>query len=383
MKFDALLRRGDGIHLLTPGEVNMGSSGSPDGARVKSALTPVLPYIHWWLKEVKEMLPQTLRNFFAEHRLQVRASQGEVCIDDPDGEGSKEVCHALGSQDGSEGYIPAVKQRCDLLLDDSLVLMRELELPFEAEATLRQVLMFSMDRYTPFNENNVFFDYKIVRRDSANKKISLKLYVAPREGVEPVIRKLAYMGIEPVTLDVATIANSGKAGERAGVNLLSPERRPGIAGMGRSNRLLALSALILLLVAVLVPFIQRQHTATELESELSLLRGQVRQAEVDRMELADRLERMRQIRTQSTAMPALLDVLLELTRLIPDDAWAGQVTIKSGRVRLTGEASAASELLAQLSNSSIFSDPKFEAPLTQNPKNGRERFVISLAIKGR
>jgi general secretion pathway protein L len=152
--------------------------------------------------------------------------------------------------------------------------------------------------------------------------------------------------------------------------------------MGRIDRALLFSGVALLLVALVSPFVLRHQSAARLEDELAQLRAEVREAETVRMELTERIERMRLIQSRNTAMPATLDILLELTRLIPDDAWAGQVAVKSGRVRLTGEASAASELLARLSNSAIFSDPKFEAPLTQNPRTGRERFVISLAIKG-
>ncbi len=384
MKFDALLRRGAGVHLMTPGDAGTGDSAMRGGARLKPVLGPVTPFLHWWLRELKEMLPQSLRRTFSERRLLVRASHSELCIADPNSLEGEETCHSLRQQDSDGGIAsaPPKQQRCDLLLDNSLVLVRELELPLDAEATLRRVLSFSMDRYTPFNEENVLFDYKVIRRNGVNKKIALNLYVAPREGLEPVFQRLAGMAIEPVAVDVVTADATGATSGRAGVNLLSTERRSGTGGMGLSTRLLGLSALTLLVFAVASPFIVRQQTTAQLESQVEQLRGQVQEAETDRMALAERVERMRQIQARTTAMPAILDVLLELTRLIPDDAWAGQVTIKSGRVRLTGEASSGSDLLAHLSNSSIFSDPKFEAPLTQNPRTGRERFVISLAIKG-
>lgn len=372
------------MHLMTPGQDDEAGSSTVVGGGLKSVLAPVWPFVHWWLKELREMLPLSLRRIFSERRLLVRASQGKVCLADPSNPEGEEVCHGLRSRkNAEESTLPTQPvQRCDLLLDDSLVLVRELELPLEAEATLRKVLLFSMDRYTPFSERDVLFDYKVIRRDGVKRKIALKLYVAPREGVEPIMRQLADMGIAPATVDVCTDVAAGMDNGRVGINLLSAEQRSGSGSMGRSNRLLALSALVLLLIAVVSPFIQRHQAVARLESEVDQLRGQVRQAESDHMELLKRVERMRLIRERNSAKPATLDVLLELTRLMPDDAWAGQVAIKSGRVRLTGEASAASELLTHLSKSSIFSDPKFEAPLTQNPRTGRERFVISLAIRG-
>jgi general secretion pathway protein L len=368
------------MHLLTSEEAEMDSTGGYDGARLKAALAPAIPFLQWWLREIKACLPQALRKLFTERRLLVRASPREFCIADPHSPERAEVCHALRSwsRNGDAGSPPSATQRCDLLLDKGMVLERELELPLDAETTLRRVLSFSMDRYTPFNESDVLFDYKVVRRDSANRKLALKLYVAPREALEPLLGNLAGMGLEVASLDVA----ADTANSRTGVNLLAAERRSANAGMGRIDRALLFSGVALLLVALVSPFVLRHQSAARLEDELAQLRAEVREAETVRMELTERIERMRLIQSRNTAMPATLDILLELTRLIPDDAWAGQVAVKSGRVRLTGEASAASELLALLSNSAIFSDPKFEAPLTQNPRTGRERFVISLAIKG-
>lgn len=372
------------MNLMTPGRDESPGITPEGGGRLKSLLTPVRPFVHWWLEELRAVLPPSLRRIFSERRLLVRASQGEVCLADPGNPGGEVACHGLRSRDDTKATIlPAAPvQRCDLLLDDSLVLVRELELPLEAEATLRRVLVFSMDRYTPFSERDVLFDYKVIRRDAVNRKIALKLYVAPRDGVTPIIQHLAEMGIVPVTVDVNIPGVGGMANERIGINLLSAEQRSSSGSMGRSTGMLALSAAVLLLIAVILPFIQRHQEVARLESEIDLLRDQVQQAERDHMELFKRVERMRLIQEQNSAMPAMLDVLLELTHLMPDDAWAGQVAIKSGRVRLTGEANAASELLTHLSKSSIFFDPKFEAPLTQNPRTGRERFVISLAIRG-
>lgn len=359
--------------------VKADSTPSADASKLAMLFMPVKPVLRWWLGEIGEMLPPSLRRLFSAQRLRVMVTHGKLCFVEPNSPPGEETCHALGPVRKGSGSLPPIagKQRCDLLLDESLVLMREVELPLEAERTLRRVLSFSMDRYTPFTESDVVFDYRILRRDVLNKKIVLMLYVAPRDAVEPAMHALAAMGIEAATVDVSGSSPNG----REGIDLCPPEWRSGTVGMGRVERMLALSAVVLLLVVAVMPFVLRQQATARLESELAGLRTQLHQAESDRRDLLDRIERMNLIQQQTSAMPAMLDVLLELTRLMSDESWAGQLAITSGRVRLSGEASAASELLAQLSKSSIFSDPRFEAPLTQNPKTGNERFVISLAIR--
>lgn len=350
-------------------------------SRLITLLTPVLPIVRWWLREIGDLLPPSLRRLLSEHRLQVRAAQDKIFVTDPSKDAGENTSHyniTFGDAN-ADLFSKDVNQRCDLLLDKSFVLERELELPLEAESTLQRVLAFSMDRYTPFTESDVIFGYKILRRDTLNKKILLTLYVVQRDRVEPIVQTLNRMGIEIAAVD---IASEDSVNQSEGVDLCPQEWRAPTVGVGRIDKALVLSALILLMVIVLLPFIQRQQETSRLESELANLRGQIHQAESDRQNLLLRLERMSLIQQQTASSPAVLDILLELTHLMSDDAWAGNVSIKSGRVRLSGEASATSELLAQLSQSSIFSDPRFEAPLTQNPKTGHERFVISLAIKG-
>lgn len=380
MKFDELLGRGRGagIQLLNTGRGESDSTASGGGARMGTFLAPVIPLVRWWWDEIGSMLPMAVRRLLSADRLLVRVSHEQVCFIEPDNHTSEISCHAIGKQEESNLYLPitTAKQRCDLLLENALVLVRELELPLEAEGSLRRVLSFSMDRYTPFSETDVVFDYKVIERDITNKKITLRLYVARRDGLEPAIQSLASMGIEVATVDVLSDSPEG----REGVDLCPQEWRNGTVGMGRLNRILGVSALLLLTAAVAIPLVQRHQLTTQLENDLTGMRGPLKQAESDRQDLLERKERMSLIQQQTSARPAVLEVLLELTRLMSDDSWAGQVSISAGRVRLSGESRAASELLAQLSQSAIFSDPRFEAPLTQNPKTGYERFVISLAI---
>lgn len=380
MKFEELLRRGAVISLMAPSD-GEGPVRRIVASRLITLLTPVLPIVRWWLREIGDLLPPSLRRLLSEHRLQVRAAQDKIFVTDPSKDAGENTSHyniTVGDAN-ADLFSKDVNQRCDLLLDKSFVLERELELPLEAESTLQRVLAFSMDRYTPFTESDVIFGYKILRRDTLNKKILLTLYVVQRDRVEPIVQTLNRMGIEIAAVD---IASEDSVNQSEGVDLCPQEWRAPTVGVGRIDKALVLSALILLMVIVLLPFIQRQQETSRLESELANLRGQIHQAESDRQNLLLRLERMSLIQQQTASSPAVLDILLELTHLMSDDAWAGNVSIKSGRVRLSGEASATSELLAQLSQSSIFSDPRFEAPLTQNPKTGHERFVISLAIKG-
>ncbi|PKM42231.1 MAG: hypothetical protein CVV05_19020 [Gammaproteobacteria bacterium HGW-Gammaproteobacteria-1] len=336
-------------------------------------------FLRWWRGTLLAMVPPRLRHLIAEPHLRAEASAREVCIYQADQKTLLDRVLLLGPTRPADTAEGAAHSRCDVILDRALLLETALTLPLEAERNLRRVLAFSMDRYTPFDADDVYFTFRVTGRDVVNRKIDVMLYAAPRTAVDPVIGRLAQIGLDTVIVDVATAAET--PGDRMGINLL-----PAIAAGGtvkaRLNTALAAGAGLLLVLVLAVPLWHRHQALAALEEEVTNLLPQVRSAEQLQAETGDRLEQIRQIHQRKYATPPVLDVLQQLSRLVPDEAWAGQVEIRDGRVRLSGEAAAASEMVQTLTTSGYFADPKFEAPLTQNPRNGRERFVISLAVKG-
>jgi general secretion pathway protein L len=333
----------------------------------------------WWWQELLQMVPVRWHHWTAP-RLRVEASTSELLVFKPPQQAPIDriqLCDAPSHMVMQDEPI----SHCELVLSSDLGLATPITLPDAAEANLRNVVGFSMDRYTPFREAEVHFDVRITRRDRSNSKIDLMLYVVPRATLERLLEHLAAMGLKAARVDI--IDEQQQPSGRAGVNLLPPAEGKFPALRARLNGVLAITALLLLITVLVVPLYQRHQTMRGLEHELEALRLPVREAEQLREDVNRRSETLRIIMERRNSAPPALDLIRELTRLTPDEAWAGQLEIKSGRLRITGEATAGSELLQALTTSGYFTDPRFESPLTQNPKSGRERFVISLAIKER
>ncbi len=362
-----------------PAEPAPGPGGWAGRLHADALFASLREFLRWWRDTLLGLVPPRLRYLIAEPHLRAEASAQEVCIYQADQKTLLDRVLLLGPARQPTSAEPAVRTRCDVILERALLLETALNLPLEAERNLQRVLAFSMDRYTPFDADDVYFAFRVTRRDVVNRKIDVMLYAAPRTAVDPVIARLAQIGLDTVAVDVAA---ADFPGGRLGLNLLPAGSRSGGALKTRLNTALALCAGVLLLLVLAVPLWHRQQAAAALEGELARLLPQVQGAEQLRAEMDQRLEQIRRIHQRKYATPALLEVLQELSRLVPDEAWAGQVEIRDGRVRISGEAAAASEMVQTLTASGYFADPRFEAPLTQNPRNGRERFVISLAVKG-
>ncbi|MDL1972032.1 MAG: PilN domain-containing protein [Deltaproteobacteria bacterium] len=75
-----------------------------------------------------------------------------------------------------------------------------------------------------------------------------------------------------------------------------------------------------------------------------------------------------------------LDILLELTRLLPDDAWVNYINIRNKRIDLRGEANSALKLVDILEKSPIFKNVRLNSAITKNKVTGKERFYLSLEL---
>lgn len=337
----------------------------------------VVDIYRWWVQELMEIVPRRWRHW-ATPRLRVEASATELLVFNPQ---QQDPIDRVQLRDSPSHPVlqdePA--SQCELVLSSDLGLATPITLPDAAEANLRNVVGFSLDRYTPFRETEVHFDVRITRRDRSNGKIDLMLYVVPRATLERLLEHLAALGLKAASVDI--IDEQQEPPVRAGINLLPPVDGRVSAIRARINGALAITALLLLITVLAIPLYQRHQVVRGLEQEIEGLRTPVREAEQLREDVNRRTETLRIIMDKRNSSPPALDLLRELTRLTPDEAWAGQIEIKSGRLRITGEAVAGSELMQALSTSDYFTDPRFESPLTQNPRSGRERFVISLAIR--
>ena len=78
--------------------------------------------------------------------------------------------------------------------------------------------------------------------------------------------------------------------------------------------------------------------------------------------------------------PAAVTVLDELTRVLPDDSWLEQLTLRSAEVQLRGYSANASAVIALLEGSDVFENVEFRAPVTRLKTPPVERFNISAQI---
>jgi general secretion pathway protein L len=339
----------------------------------------------WWLAELAGMLPRRIRAVGRRDRRQV------VLLLKPD---ETVVFEQSGGRDRIAGVVRAdapdrdgelatflrrVRQRgpVTIRLSGELGLRKIITLPLAARDDLEQLLRFEMDRLTPFRADEVHFAQRIVASDVPNRRMTVELAVAPRRTVEQALTLAQGVGAAVARVELDT--PHGDTHEP--LNLL-PQDAADVAGERRLIRALVLLALILALAAVAIPLQRQRAKLAALTDQIAASRVEAEQSHALRAQLDELSQTGAFLLAEKGRQPMATEVVADLTRLLPDQAWLGQLLLQGGEVQLHGWAATASDLISLLDQSPLFRAPQFRSPVTQEGGDGIERFHLSVELAG-
>lgn len=252
-------------------------------------------------------------------------------------------------------------------------LTRTLSLPLAAEKNLRQVTGFEMDRLTPFSADQVYYQVRLLRRQPEQRRLSVELTILPRSVVDPTLLPLRQRGLSPDVLHVA--------GTDASLNLLPPEQRLRRGLWEQRLRMTVIVAsLSLVIVAALLPIWQQRALLMETMAKSRRLQEAANQALTLRDQLDQTLQTTRMLMEKKRTIPSQVDLLQELTLILPADTWVERLQIKGDSVRIYGQSTKASALVGIVEASDLLDGAGFLSPVTTDPRTGKERFLLGAHI---
>lgn len=336
----------------------------------------------WWTDELLGLIPERWRE-----RLRRRGNLLFIVLSEDNCAleyGSFGQRETLVSQSlGAEGELPpavaevllnraAKAAQVILLLPEPQLLHKVLSLPAATEAGLGNVLRFEMDRHTPFTAEQVHFGYRILERDRRRQRLQVELLVVLREYLDQLLRRLDKLDVHPT---LVTQAEDKEPRHAQPINLLSGDLSRKRGGW-RGNRRLQVAAVVALVLLALLPLWQQQQRAERLAGQLDAPQAAAERAAAVRDEL-QRLEAGRRfLSTQQAHADDVLQILDELTRLLPDSTWLSRFELIGERVRLDGESAEASALIGLLEQSQTLENVSYASPITSNPRTQKDRFSL-------
>jgi len=354
----------------------------------------VRAFLGWWWGELTALVPERLRRRLAPamDMLVLLLGDGEAMLRREAG-GATQL---LGRIDLREAAAPQ-RRLAEILRERGLahavarseigVCLRlpanravrsTVELPLAAVENLDEVIAFELDRHTPFNAQQACFAYRLLERDMAAQRLRLDLTVMPRATIDAALAVARRLQLEPDRLDIADAGGGSASGNLLPAGALLPgQRRADLVTYGLAAVVAALA-----IVALWLPLHAERHLAERLEQEFAATADTAKAAAKLRGEIDDIRKDARFLIDRKEQTASISKLLLESTRLLPDDTWLSEWQLSGNEIQLTGFTRSASALVELLERSRVFRRTTFRSPVMPDAKTGRERFSLAAQLVG-
>jgi general secretion pathway protein L len=346
-------------------------------------------FVTWWFAELRAAAPSRLTRLLLppvnELVLQLQPPHlsltrrngtserplGTIEVEGTDPEHARTALRSvLGDLDPREVQV-------SLQLPPELALRKVVDLPAAAEENLREVLAFEMDRLTPFSADAVYYDVRVLARDAETKRIKVELMVLPRAAADPLVEQLRRLGLQPDALTLPRRRPDGGLGTW----------RLTLAGSASGRRrwvslpvLLFTLAAALLIAGVFVSLDRARRQAEILDQQVTAAR---QEAEEGRR-LQEQIERLSGegnfIVDRKRARPPVVEVMNELSRVLPDDTWLYRMRLMGEELQVFGYSPNASAMIGLIESGPVFSNAQFRAPLTRDQRVEAEQFHVAFRV---
>ena len=380
------------------------------GARVRdfARRRGITGFWHWWTKELAALVPESTRAAVQRRRMRpVVAFDGDTAtlwqpgVDD--GQFSMRILGSIsvaGDAEtvASQGRVLLAKlatrgngaasapPRVTVALGSRGVLRKSIVVPAAIEENLRQSLGYDLDRHTPFKADELYFDTQVVTRDPVRNQIGVELVAALRGQVDSALRHVEAWGASVASV----VPESPTTAALSRFNLLPPERSRGKAWWRRWQFWLPIAILATVaLVAVVLPVWQKREYVIALNDLAGQAFQQAAAADALRSELDRQVGDYNFALERKYAYPGAVQILEDVTRLLPDDTWLTQLEIKTaGRgkdtqreVLFRGESANAGRLVTLLEDSRLFTQAAPRSPTTKIQPGPGEIFDLGAQLK--
>jgi general secretion pathway protein L len=260
-----------------------------------------------------------------------------------------------------------------LQLPPGQLLERSITLPLAAEANLDRVLGYEMDRVTPFSASELFWSWRLERRDRVQNKLHVRLSMVLRAGLTETLEMLQQADIAPAMLTAEAADGSPRW-------LPLQHDLAGSDGRRRAIKIAGWVCAGLAVAVIATPLALNERAIARADARIEAL--QPRMAEVDalRARLAANAGSASGLAAEAERIGDPLRTLAALTTILPDDTWLSALTLQARTLTFTGQSAHAAQLIATLSANPAFIDPAFASPVTRAEANGADQFSIRTKV---
>jgi general secretion pathway protein L len=341
---------------------------------------------NWWLSELWPLLPRGLRARLEARpeRMTVELRDESVVLGRRAGDAYEEIgsypVDDAGAEDvkaalaGLPGMPPPDEVALRLSVGD--VLFRKVQLPLGAMRDLKGILAHEMDRQSPVDPAQIYFDYRVVHKDKSAGRLDVELRLVKRASVDRAIEFCRAIGFAPAEIEFV------EASEKVVGAPFVIDRSRLLRRKLRALLTPGLVALVLLLTVLTahMALARRERAIDALARQAAQLRTEATAVEKLRSDIRDAEVRTEFLSGLKTS-PLFVKTLSDVTHILPDGSWLFGLELNGNEIRIRGYSPAASDLIGLFDSSPSFTNAQFRSPLMQAPAKKLERFDLSFDVR--
>ena len=285
-----------------------------------------------------------------------------------------------------------------LVIPRAWTIAKTAEFPLAVKENLSDVVSYELDRLTPLSPERAFYDFRIVAEDENRIRIALTAMKA--ETLQPYLEVLREKGIV-VTRVVPGPSAPGTSGPdlrsvgppafQGFESASAPDGEMNLLDKGMHKSQKTPMALTIILLSVLValglfwlasPLQVAEKRIEIIDREIAARRYEVKKIEALKKDLEGMEKEIAIIETFKTSKPVMLDLLKEMTRILPTNTWLSRIRFTESTVEIEGYAASATEILPKLEVSGHFKKVEFASPTARDVRLNADRFSIKMEIEG-
>lgn len=203
---------------------------------------------------------------------------------------------------------------------------------------------------------------------SAIQKLPDSLFIWGQENVQEITQKLA---INPGQSSILRFTDEGfqkinSFFPKYGVNILPDHvRRQRLI----ETYLMYGGMIIFVLSLLLWPVFNlagQKRNLNLVEERIRMMESRAEELLVLRSESADIFEEIQILADIKNSHPGILNILMELTRTVPESSWVTSLVCSRTQISIQGETTSATSVIEALERSTLFRDVRFSSPVTRS-----------------
>ena len=340
-------------------------------------------YLRWWLRQLAELLPRGLVRLssIGPDAVILDVSQEKIAVSIRQRRELRLVQTVSADRAGFARIADMLAAMRDaprlLLLRFPLAqcLRKEITLPIAAESDLDTLLGYEMDRETPFAKDEVYWGYRVRRRDVAHGRLEVDLLIIPQVAVAARLEAAREAKLDPSAIEVQITPEATMLIGLGGAPLRwqwQPDR---------TTIALAAAAAVLLCIAIGSPFIRQHMALVSADAAVASLKAQAEEASALRKSIDAVQDTSAFLNQQRGKIGDALVILAALTQTLPDDTHLTAFSMRGGKITISGLSPSAADLIPLLAHTPPFREPAFVSPVLENQGDGGlEAFTIAVAL---